>query len=130
MYKFIFGISSSSIQYPIQNTLGKSIMKRNVFFKLIFFLWCLNATFNNISVISSLSVLLVEETRGFGENHRPVAHYWQTLSHYVVYPALIGIRTSVVIGTDCTGSYKSNYHAITTMTAPTKEPRYLNNLLS
>ena len=29
-----------------------------------------NATFNNISVISWLSVLLVEETGGPGENHR------------------------------------------------------------
>jgi hypothetical protein len=28
-----------------------------------------NATFNNISVISWRSVLLVEETRGHGENH-------------------------------------------------------------
>jgi len=28
-----------------------------------------NATFNNISVISWLSVLMVEETRGPGENH-------------------------------------------------------------
>jgi hypothetical protein len=39
----------------------------------------LNATFNNISVISWQSVLLVEET---GENHRPVAYHchWQTLS--------------------------------------------------
>jgi hypothetical protein len=32
-----------------------------------------NATFNNISVISWLLVLLVEETRVSGENHRPVA---------------------------------------------------------
>jgi hypothetical protein len=31
-----------------------------------------NATFNNISVISWRSVLLVEETGGPGENHRPV----------------------------------------------------------
>ena len=40
--------------------------------------------FNNISVISWWSVLLVEET-------------------------------SVVLGTDCIGSYKSNYHTIMTM---------------
>jgi hypothetical protein len=32
-----------------------------------------NATFNNISVISRRSVLLVEETVVPGENHRPVA---------------------------------------------------------
>ena len=34
-----------------------------------------NATFNNISAISWLSVLLVEETGGPGENHQPVASY-------------------------------------------------------
>jgi hypothetical protein len=34
-----------------------------------------NATFNNISVISWQSVLLVEETGGPGENHRPVASH-------------------------------------------------------
>jgi hypothetical protein len=34
-----------------------------------------NATFNNISVISWQSVLLVEETRGLGEKHRPVASH-------------------------------------------------------
>jgi hypothetical protein len=38
-----------------------------------------NATFNNISVISWQSVLLVEKT---GENHRPVTS--QTLSHNAV----------------------------------------------
>jgi hypothetical protein len=43
-----------------------------------------NATFNNISVISWGSVLLVEETGVPGENHRPVASQWQTLSHNVV----------------------------------------------
>jgi len=44
-----------------------------------------NTTFNNISVISWWSLfLLVEETRGSGENHRPVASHWQTLSHNVV----------------------------------------------
>jgi len=34
-----------------------------------------NATFNNISVISWLSVLLVMEAGGPGENHRPVASH-------------------------------------------------------
>jgi hypothetical protein len=40
-----------------------------------------NPTFNNISVISWQSVLLVEETEIPGENHRPVARYWQASSH-------------------------------------------------
>ena len=34
-----------------------------------------NATFNNISVISWLSVLLMEETGVPEENHRPVASH-------------------------------------------------------
>jgi hypothetical protein len=37
-----------------------------------------------ISVISWQSVLLVDETVVPGENHRPVASHWQTLSHNVV----------------------------------------------
>jgi hypothetical protein len=48
-----------------------------------------NATFNNISVISWRSVLLVEENGGPGENHWPVASHWQTLSHNVVHLALV-----------------------------------------
>jgi len=43
-----------------------------------------NATYNTISFISWRSVLLVEETGVPGENHRPVASHWQTLSHNVV----------------------------------------------
>jgi hypothetical protein len=43
-----------------------------------------NVTFNNISVISWWSVLLVEETRVPGENHRPVASHGKTLSHNIV----------------------------------------------
>ena len=43
-----------------------------------------NATFNNISAISWRSVLLAEETRVPGENHRHVVSHWQTLSHNVV----------------------------------------------
>jgi hypothetical protein len=70
----------------------------------------LNAPFNNISVILWRSVLLVEETGVLGENHRPVATNWQTLSHKVVSPEL---DSSI-------GSCKSNYHAITT----TKSPLY------
>ena len=42
------------------------------------------STFNNISVISWPSVLLVEETGVPKENHRPVVSHWQTLSHNVV----------------------------------------------
>ena len=58
----------------------------------------LNTTFNNTSVISWWSVLLVEETGGPGENHRPVTSHLQTLSHNVVHIALIEIRTHNISG--------------------------------
>jgi hypothetical protein len=57
-----------------------------------------NTTFNNISVISWWSVLLVEETGGPGENHQPVASHGQTLSHNVVHFALIKIQTHNMSG--------------------------------
>jgi len=57
-----------------------------------------NATFNNISVIAYRSILLVEETRVPGENHRPVASHWQSLSHYVVHLAPSGIQTHNISG--------------------------------
>ena len=40
-----------------------------------------SAIFNNISAISWWLVLLVEETRVSGENHRPAVSQWETLSH-------------------------------------------------
>jgi hypothetical protein len=52
-------------------------------------LMVINATSNNISVISWQSVVLVEETGWPGENHRPVASHWQTLSHNIVHLALL-----------------------------------------
>ena len=55
-----------------------------------------NATFNNISVISWRSVLLVEETGVPGENHRPAISYWQTVVSST--PCLNGIRTHNVSG--------------------------------
>ena len=79
-----------------------------------------NATFNNISVISWRSVLLVEETGGPRENPRPVASHWQTLSHNVVHLALFEIRTHISgdIHWLHIGSCKSNYHTMTAMIAP------------
>ena len=82
-------------------------------FELVWFM-VFNATFNNISVISWQSVLLMVP----GENHQPAASHWQTLSHNVVssIPGLSRIQTNN--GTDCIGSYKSSYHTITTPKAP------------
>ena len=72
------------------------------------------ATFNNISVISWQSVLLVEVTRGPGENHRPVASHWQTLSHNE-QDSNSQLQWWWALITQC--SCKFNYHTITTMTA-------------
>ena len=50
----------------------------------------LNTTFNDISVISRQSVLLVEETVP-RKNYRPAASHRQTLSHIVVHLTISGI---------------------------------------
>jgi hypothetical protein len=69
-----------------------------------------NASFNNISVISWRSVLLVKETEIPGENLRPVASRCQTLSQNVVSSTPRHERVSshnlVVMGTDCTDNCK------------------------
>jgi hypothetical protein len=43
-----------------------------------------NGTFNNISVISWQSALMVQETELPVENHWPSSGHWQTLSHNVL----------------------------------------------
>jgi hypothetical protein len=60
-----------------------------------------NATFNNISVISWRSVLLMEETGVPEENYRPAASHRQTLSHNVVLstPHLSEILLKVALNT-------------------------------
>jgi hypothetical protein len=56
---------------PFMGRLETDNSRINLFVCLMVF----NATFNNISVISWRSVLLLEETGGARENHRPVANH-------------------------------------------------------
>ena len=61
------------------------------------------AAFNNISVLSWRSVLLVEEIGVSGENHRSAASHCQTLIyhirlHRVHLTAMSGIRTHNLSG--------------------------------
>jgi hypothetical protein len=77
-----------------------------------------NATFSNISVLSWRSVLLVEENKS--TQRKPdlpqVTDEPYHIMLYRVHLALAGLELTmlVVIGTDCVGSCKSNYHTITT----------------
>ena len=69
-----------------------------------------NATFNNISVISWRSVLLVEETED-PEKTTDLPQVTDTLYHIMLYTSpwsRFELTTSVVIGTDCISSCKAN----------------------
>ena len=93
-----------------------SLLYRHFFFSCMVWFMVFNATFNNISVISWRSVLLVVETGVPEEN--PLSHVTDNFYHIMLYRTGVELTTLVVIGTDCTGSCKSNYHTKTTTTAP------------
>jgi hypothetical protein len=82
----------------------------NVFVCLMVF----NATFNNISVISWQSVLLVEKTTDLSQVTDKLYHIMLYTSPWSRFE----LTTSAVIGTDCIDSCKSNYHTITATSAP------------
>ena len=77
-----------------------------------------NATFNSVSVISWQSVLWVEEAE-YLEKASDLSQVTDGLCYIVLYRvhltwAGFKFTTWVAKGTDCIGSYKSNYHTITT----------------
>ena len=72
-----------------------------------------NATFNNISVIS-WSVLLVEKTTDLSQATDKLYH----IMLYTLPWLRFKLTASVVIGIDCIGCCKSNYHTIMATMAP------------
>jgi hypothetical protein len=82
------------------------------------------------TIFQSYTIIVVVSFIGGGnrstrKNHWPVANHWQTLSHmvYRVHLTWAGLKltTLMVIGTDCIGSCKSNYHTINTTKVPTSK---------
>ena len=77
-------IRSMLFFYSLDRIVSSHLSKSFCWILVIVTVVVLNATFNNISAISWRSVLFMEESSVPGENNRPAARNWQTLSHNVV----------------------------------------------
>ena len=122
LHKLIYIFSRYYILITIQNESAKvckhpfSVLNNNrLQWRFVWFM-VFNATINNISSISWRVVLSMGETEVPGENH------WPVVSHLITQCCIVWVgfelTTLVVIGTDCIGNCKSNYHKITVTTAP------------
>jgi hypothetical protein len=108
---------SSQLSFPYQRSPSKGKWRPHRIRDMV-----LNATFNNIWVISWRSILLVEEFGVPIENHRPAASHWQALSHNVASSMPRHERDSNIQlywweALTYISGCKSNYHTITTTTA-------------
>jgi hypothetical protein len=81
-------------QNVCSNLLARTLARKTTPLVLFVCLMVFNATFNNISITSWCLVLLVVETGGPGENHRPAASHLQTLSHNYLF-LMMNIRVCV-----------------------------------
>ena len=81
-----------------------------------------NATFNNISVICRCGQFYWWRTPGYPDKTTDLSQVTDKFYHIMLYRVHLtwaGFEITallVVIGTDCIGSYKSNYLTITTTT--------------
>ena len=124
MFSFWYHVNCLSVLYIMAD--DRVIYVNKLYCRILLSLFvCLmvfNATFNNSSVISWRSVLLVEKTGVPGENPRQVASHWKTYNIMLYTSPWSRFELkSVVIGTDSIGSLKFNgrkfnYHAITATT--------------
>jgi hypothetical protein len=102
--------------YRTKTITEKMFCINNIWVRVMVF----NASFNNISVMSWRSVLLVEETRGPGENHRPLTYFYlQNKNNYrkkmfcIMFVVLIlckGRRDRMVVGITTTCAVRDYHH--------------------
>jgi hypothetical protein len=94
-----------------------TIFKRDlIYYRIMVLVMVFNATFNNISVtsISWTSLFFMEENQSTWRNPPTCC---KSLTNYITVHftwAGFELTTLVVIESDCTASYKFNYHLITT----------------